>query len=279
MFSFRKKQQETDDVNARNAEGCEEMIPVEEEPLPSSGAELAERIEKNVYRVTASTYFGKRTRIETKKNDNLEQLEAFWKKCREDGTLEELRAMAHPESQSFTGACANFGTHEYDYWIAVEPVDPDAEPPEGYERLEAGEGNYAQFKCKGPAVRSVSGQYTVIYNKWFPKSPYNHDDGPEIEIYPFGDMDSEEYESEILIPVRPMKTLAERIPKRRNAMLGVLFVSVGLVAGMLIAGSSDKYLVYMLIGGAVGYFVYAYIEKQKEAREKKNEHDDAESGK
>ena len=237
---------------------------------PAENIERKDPAGSNIYRVPAAAYYCRRRRIDTKKADNRTQLLAFWEECREDGTLDRLRALASPDAQRFSAACTNFETHAYDYWIAVEPA-PGAQPPEGFERLEVGERQCAVFPCEGPAHEAIAKQWRYIYNTWFPRAKYGYDaaQGVEIENYPFGDMEAPDYRCEILVPVKPVEL--PELPRRRDPTLAVLFVAVGAAAGMLLARSSDKALMFTLIGGAVGYFVYAYVSKRREEIKKKRE--------
>lgn len=41
-----------------------------------------------------------------------------------------------------------------------------------------------------------------IFIEWLPNSDYDHDEGPEIEWYSNGDMNSDNYLSEIWIPIK-----------------------------------------------------------------------------
>lgn len=41
-----------------------------------------------------------------------------------------------------------------------------------------------------------------IFIEWLPNSGYDHDEGPEIEWYSNGDMNSDNYLSEIWIPIK-----------------------------------------------------------------------------
>lgn len=249
---------------------------VKEEPsyLPVGVAGAFEHVTENVFHISAALYFGKHTRINTKNEKNEVQVRAFWNACREDGTLEALRAIARPGAKGFSAACTNFKGREYDYWIAIE-VAPDAELPEGYEQIDVPVRQCAVFPCTGPAHEAIAKQWSYIYSTWLPKASFAYDAAPgaEIENYPFGDMDAADYQCEILVPVKPMDP-SRGLPQRRDNMLAVLFVSVGAVGGMLLAGSGENALLYILVGGALGYFIYAYIAKRREDLRKKREEDE-----
>ena len=260
MFGKQKKLEE-------NASAQQE--PEEEAPqAPVATVADAERLEKNIYRIPAASYFGKHTTINTKTAKNEDQVRAYWQQCREDGTLDTLKQVAHPDAKGFTAVCTDFQGREYEYWITVEAPD-GAEPPQGYERIETIERRCAVFPCEGPAHAAVAEEWHFIYNTWFPRSAYSYDQGPELEHYPFGDMQAADYKCEILVPVKPVDPV--NLPKRKDSMMGLLFVAVGAVAGMVVAGSAEKPFIFILGGGLLGYFVYAYIGKRREEAQKKKE--------
>lgn len=257
MFGSKKEQNGTAPVESPDAEAREE-----------GAASDRGKPGESICIVPATAYIGRRRHIDTKAANNEEQLRAFWDTCREDGTLDALRALAAPGVDCLSGACTNFGSHGYDYWIAVEAAD-GAEVPEGYERLEVPERKCAVFACEGPAREAVAQKWHYIYNKWFPRARFNYDSNPEIENYPFGDMLSADYRCEILVPVRPVEAL-DQPAKRRDGTMAILFVAVGSLLGMFAAGQSDKPFIYVLVGGAAGYFVFSYITKRRdEIRAKK----------
>ena len=142
---------------------------------------------------------------------------------------------AGEEKNYIAGICTNFTSKGYDYWVAVE-VEPDMERPEGFEMTETPEGSYAYFECEGGSEEAIAKKWEEVYNKWFPKSGYNHKGTQEIEVYPAGDMEAEGYRCTLLVPVRPL----EKIPLskyRRNSLGSAPFILLGSVVGLLIAGN------------------------------------------
>lgn len=259
---FGKKKNPDESALARQAEAEKETV------APLAVIADVEQIEKNIYKIPGAVYFGKYMHIDTKNAKNEDQVRAFWEQCRGDGTLETLRSIAHPDAKAFTAICTNFETRAYDYWIAAE-VMQEAEIPEGFEKFDVEERQCAVFRCEGPAHEAITQKWHFIYNKWFPKGKYGHDKGPEIENYPFGDMQAQDYQCEILVPVKPQEPIA--LPRRGDTMTGLIFVAIGAVGGMVLAGNSDKYLIFALVGGVAGYFVYSYVNNRREEIRKRKE--------
>lgn len=223
---------------------------------------------KNVRKYEERRFIGKRTHIVTKQGSTGEKSRAFMKSLEEDGSIEQMKSIMKADAQYIAGICSNFTSKGYDYWVAVE-VEEDTEIPEDFETISAPEGRYAYFESEGGSIEAVTKRWSEIYNAWFPKSGYNHQGTQELEIYPLGDMEAEDYRCTLLVPVR----LVERIPLnsyRRSALGGAPFVLLGSVAGLLLSGAKDtkSMLIGGLIGGLAAMFLYGYYAKRREDRER-----------
>lgn len=222
-----------------------------------------------VHPFNAATYAGVRTHIDNKSGDNTKQVDAVWDKLASDGTLEKLRALADPEEQSFFAVASDFIGKGYDYSVCVKLASEDVETPESMELIRSESADYAVFVCEGPARSSVAEKWNYIYNQWFPRSGFNHSGGVELEVYPFGDMEGEDYKAEIRVPVRVMPP--RKFTPRGSALGAFPYIAIGGLAGMLIGAGSDNILIGVIIGGGVGYFLYSYIKKRRDDREKKDD--------
>ena len=214
---------------------------------------------------------GKRKRISTQKGqDALAQIREFWAQCGEDGTLAALRGLA-PDAQCFVAACHNFDTQEYDYWIAIETIEEGLEAPEGFEFLMTEESAYALFPCKGPALQSVFDRWAWVYRKWFPKGEYFHGTSPELEVYPFGDMEAEEYRSELRVPVK--KVPADYYRRKRTPMKMMLLRLIGVFAGLVIGTRMGSATVGMLVGLLGGFVAATILQQIYDDKNKKKDQD------
>lgn len=232
---------------------------------------------ENVREYEARRFIGKRTHIITKQGSTQERQRAFLESLESDGTMDYLKSIAKAGADYAAGICTNFTSKGYDYWIAVEvdedtPVNPVAEegvPAEyGYEETNAAQGKYAYFECEIDGIKDC---WADIYNRWFPKSGYNHTGAQEIEIFPFGNRLAEDYRCTLLVPVRAI----ERIPLskyKRGGMLGAApFILLGSIAGALISGAADTktLLVSALLGGTLTWFLFEYISRRLDQRDKR----------
>ncbi len=226
---------------------------------------------ENVREYDERRFMGKRTHIVTKQGATGEKARAFMKSLEREGAIGELKTVMKEDAQYIAGICSNFTSKGYDYWVAVE-VDNDTPLLEGYETIFAPAGTYAYFDCEGGTNEAVTSCWSDVYNKWFPKSGYNHQGTQEMEIYPIGDMDAEDYRCTLLVPVKRI----ERVPinkYRRSALGSAPFVLIGSVMGLLISGASDTktMLIAALVGGGLAWFLYEYIAKRREERAKAKE--------
>lgn len=77
------------------------------------------------------------------------------------------------------------------------------EIPEGLKVVEIPAQTWAKFECKGPLPVSLQSVNTRIFHEWLPGNPkYEIAAGYNIELYTMGDTSSQDYISEIWIPVK-----------------------------------------------------------------------------
>ena len=236
--------------------------------VPDSAAE-----EGIVARQPALLLAGKRKRIITEKGrEALAQIQEFWAECEADGTLAALRDLA-PDARCYVAANHNFEKYAYDYWIAIEVLEEEPQIPAGFETLQTEETEYALFPCKGPGLKSAFERWGFVYRKWFPRGHYFHGTSPELEVYPFGDMEAEGYESELRVPVK--KVPPDYYRRKRRPMRMMLLPLAGVFIGLLVGTQAGNATVGMLVG-LLGGFVAATILQQ--IQDDKNKKKDLEEG-
>lgn len=103
----------------------------------------------------------------------------------------------------YLGVCAQQKTDgdEFKYCIGCRAADVEG-VPEGFEILHLPEYTWAVFKCVGPMPDAIQEMWEKIYKEWLPVSDYELIPDFDIENYLPGDMSSQDYVSEICIPVR-----------------------------------------------------------------------------
>ena len=93
------------------------------------------------------------------------------------------------------------GCKEFKYGIGC--VDKDVkEIPVDFEVLEIPAYTWAIFKCMGPMPSAIQDMWKKVYSEWLPQAEYELISDYDIELYTEGNLQSQDYLSEIWIPVR-----------------------------------------------------------------------------
>ncbi len=101
------------------------------------------------------------------------------------------------------GICAQakVNAKEWKYGIGCERQYVK-EIPEGFEIFEIPAYTWAIFTCIGPMPDAIQNQWKRVYSEWLPASNYELISDYDIEFYTEGNTDSDDYVSEIWIPVK-----------------------------------------------------------------------------
>lgn len=147
----------------------------------------------------ASRLVGREWDVSTRDGENFRTIPGYWEETMKDGSLQKLMELAKPDGL-FAGACLGVAFDIDDandrlkYMIGVESDQRDLPP--GWSAREVPAMTYAIFKDQGsPLPKAIERTLTRIFQEWFPSTKYEHDDGPEIEVY------HDESRYEIWIPV------------------------------------------------------------------------------
>lgn len=144
-------------------------------------------------------FYGLKKRFSTVDGANFKEIPVFWQTVLEDGSFETMMTGAI-ESRSL-GVCMPMKTDEdteFDYIIGVFSEIPC----EGYDYYEVGEADWAVFEVKGPVNPNLQEAWKGIFSEWFPETGFQHAPLPEIEVYTDGDVTSDDYMTEIWIPIK-----------------------------------------------------------------------------
>ena len=142
---------------------------------------------------------GYKERIGMDNGENFRRVPAFWNEIMQSGKMSRVMEYCDNEKIGCLGVCANEGTNEFDYYIAT---GSDKEIPAEMSALVVPAATYVIFTCTGKLPESQQDVWKRIFTEWFPTSNYDIVDGPQIEWYSDGDSSSDDYASEIWIPVR-----------------------------------------------------------------------------
>ncbi|MDG5473228.1 AraC family transcriptional regulator [Jeotgalibacillus sp. ET6] len=134
--------------------------------------------------------------------NNLVEITKIWDRVNQDGTTEELAAVNTGSIEGILGICVDKSKEKadtLDYWVGVAH---DGSGDERFEMMELPASKWAVFEVRGAMPHAIQQMWNRIYTEWFPVSNYKHAGTPELEVYPSGNPYSEDYYSEIWIPVK-----------------------------------------------------------------------------
>lgn len=140
---------------------------------------------------------------ETVYNDginNFIRVPQMWQEARESGRIMEIFKLSDEKIWGVMGALCNYTQDTVDYYIVSTSEEP---VPKGMTELRVEDGLWVIFSCFGR--KNIQPLWKRIYGEWFPISGYEHSGGVEIEWYSDGDLDSEDYLTEIWIPIKRVK--------------------------------------------------------------------------
>ncbi|WP_456272275.1 AraC family transcriptional regulator [Bacillus sp. AK031] len=149
-------------------------------------------VEKEGFKVAG---IGKR--ISTSNGENHKEIPTFWGEVNEKGIDREIYEAA--EAEDILGFCMEFdhANEEFTYFIGAETEKEQKK----FEVKEIPAATYAVFESIGAMPHSIQNVWQRIYSEWFPSTGYEHGGGPEFELYPPGNVDSEDYRCEVWIPI------------------------------------------------------------------------------
>lgn len=140
---------------------------------------------------------------ETVYNDginNFIRVPKMWEEAREKGMIEDIFKLSNGKLWGVMGALANYTQDTVDYYIVAAS---DEAVPEDMAELYVEESLWVIFPCYGR--KNIQPVWKRIYGEWFPGSGYEHSGGVEIEWYSDGDLDTDDYLTEIWIPIKEVK--------------------------------------------------------------------------
>lgn len=140
---------------------------------------------------------------ETVYNDgvnNFIRVPRMWQEARENGMIEDIFKLSDGRLWGVMGALANYTQDTVDYYIVATS---DEAVPDDMVELYVEEGLWVIFPCHGR--KNIQPVWKRIYGEWFPGSGYEHSGGVEVEWYSDGDLDADDYLTEIWIPIKEGK--------------------------------------------------------------------------
>jgi len=151
-------------------------------------------IEKGAFKV-----IGKTKRITTKDGENLKLIPLFWDECVADGFYQTHCSLA--AASSVFGICMDFEPNyeAFTYMIAVEDNETNSED---FCTAVVPAARWAVFDAIGPMPSAIQRVWEWIFSEWFPATVYQQEEGPQLEVYPVGNVTDSDYKCEVWIPIK-----------------------------------------------------------------------------
>jgi AraC family transcriptional regulator len=136
---------------------------------------------------------------------NFQELPLFWEAIRKTADWDLLCKVNSSRPGRVTkgatlGVCISTpGMEEFSYVIGVEK--PLTESVNNFELIKIPASTWAIFECRGAMPKAIQNVIDRVYEEWFPSTGFEHAGTPELEVYMPGDMASQDYRSQIWIPV------------------------------------------------------------------------------
>ncbi|HML67215.1 MAG TPA: AraC family transcriptional regulator [Clostridia bacterium] len=128
-------------------------------------------------------------------DSSLQEIPKFWGAFMQEGLYEKVCPMF--------GICFDADTSGNFPYLIGEVLQPGKEVPEGMVTREIPAHLWARFACTGPMPGAIQNVTRQIYSEWLPTNgTYEVAQNVEIEMYSEGDTTSENYYSEVWIPVK-----------------------------------------------------------------------------
>lgn len=133
---------------------------------------------------------------------NKNTIPEFWTRSHNDGTIKTIVDSLY-ESEDVLGICyGNIPTDAktFDYGIGGK-CRKDIKVPDGFRLNTIPSRTWIIFECNGAMPNAIQETWHKICSEFFPTSEYKPTYEMDIEVYPKGDMNSENYKSYIWIPI------------------------------------------------------------------------------
>ncbi|WP_246206589.1 AraC family transcriptional regulator [Virgibacillus ihumii] len=149
----------------------------------------------------AFTVIGKSIQTSTIGGENHRNISDFWIESNQNGFADELAKNCG--SLGLLGICLKFDEQQENLTYLIGAEKTIDQIPAGWQKAEIPAASWAVFPVHGAMPDAMPKVWERIFSEWFPATGYEHESGPEIEVYPSdGDPWSKDYYSEVWIPIK-----------------------------------------------------------------------------
>lgn len=133
---------------------------------------------------------------------NAKSIPDFWTRSHNDGTVKSLLENTIDKTFIFGVCYGNNSDNAKSFEYSIGAVcDGKTIVPKGFRKSTIPARTWAIFECKGAMPNAMQDMWHKITSEFFPTSGYQPTYEMDIEAYSEGDMNDENYHSEIWIPV------------------------------------------------------------------------------
>ena len=142
---------------------------------------------------------GKKTTISCINNNHFEEIPAFWNTCQKDGVFHIIAQLDKSNTGMF-GIMLSYDEKQQsiEYMIATSTTQPI---PKTFEEFILPPATWAIFDCIGAVPKAIQNGWQFLNEEWLVKYPFQHANCPEMEWYSNGNSFSDQYLSQIWIPI------------------------------------------------------------------------------
>lgn len=143
---------------------------------------------------------GKSIKVSCVNNEHYAKIPEFWSQCQKNGVYSLLISLDTGNPKGVFGLFGFYDkdSNEIEYSIMVIS---NKSVPTGFTEIILPETTWAVFDCRGRVPQSIHKGWKYLNEEWLLKYPFKHAPCPELEWYSDGNVYSEDYLSQIWIPI------------------------------------------------------------------------------
>jgi AraC family transcriptional regulator len=149
----------------------------------------------------AFTVIGKSLKASMRDGENNRQIPQFWSQCNNDGTVEKLLSVG--SGKNALGICMDTDhvKEQFTYIIGAEVDSANRHANHGFNTWNFPACTWAVFPSVGSMPGAIRKVWERVFQEWFPSTGYEHAAGLDMEVYPPGDVNAEDYYCEVWVPI------------------------------------------------------------------------------
>jgi len=150
----------------------------------------------------AYTVVGKMVECSCEGSESSRKISDLWNESHLDGTINLLYELGQGGNLMGISMEMDYAEEQFTYLIATRLNSNSFVPEQGFAVHTIPASTWAVFTSPGPVPTGVQHAISRIYQEWFPCTDYEHSGGPEMEVYPLGDINADDYCCEIWVPIK-----------------------------------------------------------------------------